>query len=412
MEEATINGVRSHTARGAQRPEPQRVAILGTLPPLRGLSSYCLELALSMAALTEVEFISFKKLYPEAIYPGGALKEDHSFPSAGHPGLKTGRRLTWYNPLTWLREGFRGRCALLHAQWWSLFLFPVYFVICSTFKLRRKPVVFTVHNTLPHEKSFLYRKLSRLLFLTGNHFVVHTSSNKTQMTADYGIPPEKVSVIPHGTLDFHVKPHVDRKALREEMGFDAGHKVILLFGAVRPYKGYKTALHAFATLIAKRPECRLIVAGKLWESWGPYRELIQRLKIKEFVTTFLEYIPAGEVYRFFSVADLVILPYHHFDGQSGVGSTAVSFRKPLIVSRVGGLPDLVCDPRCVVPPQDPSALADALDGCLQNPDRLEGMVNDAGRVAHELSWAAIAEKTFAVYQDVLDASRHACGVSS
>ena len=103
MEEVTINGARfPHTAQGTRKPESDRVAMLGTLPPLRGLSSYCLELALSMAALTEVEFISFKKLYPEVIYPGGGLKEDHSFPPTSHPRLKTRRRLTWYNPLTWL----------------------------------------------------------------------------------------------------------------------------------------------------------------------------------------------------------------------------------------------------------------------------------------------------------------------
>ena len=90
-------------------PGNMKIAMLGSLPPLRGLSSYCLELALSIANLVEVEFISFKKLYPAFIYPGGGLGEDNTFPVIRHSGLKVERRLTWYNPLTWLREGLYSR---------------------------------------------------------------------------------------------------------------------------------------------------------------------------------------------------------------------------------------------------------------------------------------------------------------
>ena len=190
------------------------------------------------------------------------------------------------------------------------------------------------------------------------------------------------------------------------MGFDSNNRVMLLFGAVRSYKGYETALSAFAGVIAKIPECRLIIAGKLWENWEPYQDLINRLNLAKHISTYLEYIPAGEVYRFFTAADLVVLPYHQFDSQSGVGATAISFRKPLIVTRVGGLPDLVADPRFVVPPQDSSALADAIIECLSNPDQMKSMTAGADMVAQNLRWPVIAEKTWAVYRKVLDASKN------
>jgi hypothetical protein len=96
------------------------IALLGTLPPLRGLSSYCREFALALADTRPVAFISFNKLYPASLYPGGGLKEDVSFPVTEHGNLTVRRCLCWYNPLTWLFEGLLTPGILLHAQWWSL----------------------------------------------------------------------------------------------------------------------------------------------------------------------------------------------------------------------------------------------------------------------------------------------------
>ncbi|MDP3283734.1 MAG: glycosyltransferase family 4 protein, partial [Desulfobacterales bacterium] len=248
-------------------PDSIKIAMLGSLPPLRGLSSYCLELALSIANVVEVEFISFKKLYPSFIYPGGGLGDDNTFPVIRHSGLEVKRRLTWYNPLTWLREGLYSRAELLHAQWWSLPLFPVYAVVCCCFKIRHRPVVMTVHNVLSHENSVAYKMLSKLLFALCDHFIVHTEINKQQMISEYGIRPERLSLIPHGTLDFHVKQEVERADIRKEMGFDPDNKIILIFGAVRSYKGIDTAIKAFAEVLAKVPESRLLIAGKLWGKW-------------------------------------------------------------------------------------------------------------------------------------------------
>jgi len=384
-------------------PGNMKIAMLGSLPPLRGLSSYCLELALSIANLVEVEFISFKKLYPAFIYPGGGLGEDNTFPVIRHSGLKVERRLTWYNPLTWLREGLYSRAKLLHVQWWSLPLFPVYAVVCCCFKIRRRPVVITVHNVLPHENSIAYKILSKLLFALCDHFIVHTEINKQQMISEYGIRPERLSLIPHGTLDFHVKQEIERESIRKEMGFDPDNKIILIFGAIRSYKGIDTALEAFAEILKKVPESRLLIAGKLWGKWEPYDDLIKGLKIGNKISTHLEYIPSGEVYRYFTAADIVILPYHHFDSQSGVGATAISFRKPLIVTDAGGLPDLVAERRFVVPPKDASSLAGVIIECIKNPVLLKAMADASDIVAHKLAWPAIAEKTCSVYRKMLGA---------
>jgi len=378
-----------------------KVAMLGTFPPLRGLSSYCLELSLALADLVQVEFISFKKLYPGFLYPGGGLKDDHSFPAANHERLKVKRRLTWYNPLSWIFEAASSKADLLHAQWWSLPLAAVYVCIGAIFKLRGKPVVFTVHNVLSHERSLLYETGSRWLYKLGDHFIVHTEQNRQQLEAGCGVLGSRISMIPHGPLDFQVRDHCNRDKIRQELGIDRRQKVILLFGAIRPYKGVDTALKAFSKVLTEVPDALLMIAGKLWQRWEPYQRLIDELELDDALRTFLEYIPSGDVYKYFEAADLVILPYHHFDSQSGIGGTAVSFRKPMIVSDAGGLPDLVKDRKYVVPPKDTAALARCMTTCLKDPSRLAAMAADAETVAAEMSWSAIAQKTCAIYDTLL-----------
>jgi len=378
-----------------------RVAMLGTLPPLRGLSSYCLELALAMANLVPVEFISFKKLYPGFLYPGGRLKEDHSFPDAHHKRLRIYRRLTWYNPFSWIRAALCTRADLLHAQWWSLPLVLIYALICTGFKLRGKPVIFTVHNVIDHGRSQLFKTASRWLFRLGDHFIVHTRDGRRQMQTQYAISEDRISVIAHGSLDFHVKKQVNRDNIKQELNIDPRQKAVLLFGAIRPYKGLETALEAFSRVLPEVPDSLLIIAGKLWQSWDPYRKLIDKFGISQAVRTHLNYIPSSDVFRYFEAADLVILPYHQFSSQSGVGGTAVSFRKPLIVTAVGGLPDLVKNSEYIISPADPDGLARKMIECLSDRSRLAAMAADAEKVAAEIGWPAIAQKTLAIYERML-----------
>jgi len=377
------------------------VSVLGTLPPIRALSSYCFELTGALSPKCRVEFISFKKIYPAFLYPGGKPDDDHTYPEILAPSVRIRRRLTWYNPFSWIIEGLTATGDLLHAQWWSMPLFPVYLAVCVCFKLKNKPVIFTVHNVLSHEKSRIYIKLSQILFRMADHFIVHSQLNKQQMIHCYGISGDQISIIPHGSLDLHVRPQASPTALKTKFGLSPESKVILLFGAIRPYKGIDTAIRAFAETVKKIPDARLLIAGRLWEDWAPYKRLIQDLHIEKQVITHLDYIPSGDVHQFFEVADLCVFPYHHFDSQSGAGAAALSFRKPMIVSNVGGLPELVKDRRFIVPPTDPKALADAMSFCLQAPSVLSGMASDTETISAQFAWPEIAKQTLTIYQQAL-----------
>jgi len=377
------------------------IAILGTLPPIRALSSYCYELTKALAPHFKIEFISFKSIYPSFLYPGGDLKGDNTYPEMNLKTVHIRQRLAWYNPFSWIYEALSTKADLLHVQWWSLPLFPIHLTICLFFKLKRKPIVFTVHNVLPHDKSLLYTKLSRLLFLFGDHFIVHTAIGQQQMINHYNISPDQVSVIPHGSLDFQVNNRADRHKLRQEMCLINEEKVILLFGAIRPYKGIDVAIRALPEIIAQVPKARLLIAGKLWEDWDPYEQLIQQLNLKDHVILHLGYIPSNQVHKFFEVADLTIFPYRHFDSQSGVGATAVSFHKPMIVSNVGGLPELVKNDQFIAEPDNSKDLAKKIILCLNNPRLLKQMAQQTKSISQQLSWSDIAEKSSIIYKKVL-----------
>ena len=384
----------------------QKIAMLGSLPPIRGLSSYCLEICMAMAGLMKVEFISFKKMYPAFLYPGGNLNDDPTFPEISHHNVTVKRRMTWYNPFSWLSEGLSTKADLLHAQWWSLPLVGIYACVCLLFKLRHKPVIFTVHNVLCHDRSKLYQLASRVLFSLGDHFIVHTHLNREQMMSIYQIPFSRISVVAHGSLNFQVKRAIDRDTIRMQMAFRPEHRVILFFGAIRPYKGLDTLLRAVPEVLQQNPTARLLIAGKLWEKWSPYATLIDDLAISEYVICHLEYIPAGDVHRYFSAADLVILPYHHFDSQSGVGATAVAFQKPMIVTNVGGLPELVSHQDQIVEPGDPCSLAQAINRYFCNHHSNAATPLTAKSVTDRLQWPSIAQKTHTIYNQVLSARNH------
>src|SRR5450432_4302117 len=108
----------------------KRVTLVGTLPPIKSISFYCLELTQALIEQVDVEFINFKHIYWEALYKGGGTKEtDPVFKRPVSPRLVVRDLLTWYNPLSWLCAAATARGEVLHFQWLTSFQFPVYFSI-------------------------------------------------------------------------------------------------------------------------------------------------------------------------------------------------------------------------------------------------------------------------------------------
>ena len=153
------------------------------------------------------------------------------------------------------------------------------------------------------------------------------------------------------------------------------------------------------------PDARLVIAGRLWESWDRYEKIIREKNISDYVKKHLHYIDTDDVAKYFLASDLVILPYLQFDSQSGVAAAAVAFRKPMIVTSAGGLPELVVDQQNAVPPGDAKALSKRIIYCIKNRLILEKMSAEADIMAESISWDRIAADTVSIYKELINGSK-------
>jgi len=163
-------------------------------------------------------------------------------------------------------------------------------------------------------------------------------------------------------------------------------------------------LRTLPQLTEQRPDVRLLVAGKAWkDDWSRYAALIDELGLEERLDLHLRYIPDEEVGTFFAAADVVALPYRHIY-QSGVLLMALSYGRPVVATRIGGLVEVVQDGETgyLVPPDDPAALTEAIGHILDNPQAAQEIgLRGQALVKERYSWSRIATLTRQAYERVL-----------
>ena len=257
----------------------------------------------------------------------------------------------------------------------------------------KRPRVYTMHWRLPEAGSRIARTLTRLL-AEMDSVVVHSEHGAGRLQADFGVPPERLRVIPHGAFDYLTRQE-DEVPLPEELREVKG-PVIMAFGLVRPYKGTDVLLEAF----------RQVEGAELWVVGMPrmpmdeLQELARRAPgTVRFVDRF---VTDPEIPAFMRRADLVVLPYRNIE-QSGVLYTALAFGRPLVLSAVGGFPEVAEEGAArLVPPEDPDALAEALRELLDDRSARDALADAATReAATTYSWERIGEATMALYRDLL-----------
>ena len=377
-----------------------KITMVGTFPPIKGISEYCVQLAAALGRLIDVDFVSFSHIYPERLYPGGTKETDDRLPVPTAPRLKVRRVLAWFNPLRWLWTGLAFRGRVLHVNWWTYYLAPVEITILAAAKLRRVPVVMTVHNVLGHESNVVDRLLMRSAFLLADRFIVHTEENRRQLVSIFGVADRRIAVVPYGPLEFYADEEITRAEARAKLGLAADERVLLHFGTIRDYKGLDVLLRALPRIAESVPKLRLVVAGTCWTGWERYQRIIDELGLARHIKLDLGYVPSSMIKVYFRAADLAVLPYLHFEAQSGSGNVALAFGVPLVVTRTGGLPKLVRQEDAVVEPGDTDALARAVASCLNDPAKLARMAADSAELAEEYSWSGIAERTVSLYREL------------
>jgi glycosyltransferase involved in cell wall biosynthesis len=259
----------------------------------------------------------------------------------------------------------------------------------------KRPRVMTAHYVLPPSPSRRQAARARRLFGQMDAVVAHSEHGARRLRDEAGVDPSRVHVIPHGAFDYLARLP-DEKPLPPELERTEG-PVILFFGLLRPYKGLETLLRAFQE----------VKGAELWIVGNPRMDVepLRRLAADapgrvRFVTRFVE---DSEMPAIFRRADVVVLPYRDAE-HSGVLYTGLAFGKPLVLSAVGGFPEVAAEGAAkLVPPGDPDALAATLSELVANPDaRAELSAAAQATASGPYSWDAVASQTLALYRKLME----------
>ncbi|HZK67548.1 MAG TPA: glycosyltransferase family 4 protein, partial [Chloroflexota bacterium] len=257
--------------------------------------------------------------------------------------------------LRWVR---RFQPDVVHFQHWHL-----WFNLALPL-LRRYPLVVTVHDVVHHvgdrESARTPSWLIRLGYRSADRLVVHNRKLIPTVSREAGFPEDRIHVIPH--ISFAGPPDREAEASWEP--------AILFFGRIWPYKGLEYLIQAEPSITERVPGATIIIAGR-GEDVGRYREMMRHPERFELYNRF---IPEAERAALLRRAAVVALPYVEAS-QSGVVPLAYAFSRPVVATRVGGLPETVDDGEtgCLVPPRNPGALADAIVRLLRDPESARRM---------------------------------------
>ncbi|MCF2164673.1 MULTISPECIES: glycosyltransferase family 4 protein [Halobacterium] len=267
------------------------------------------------------------------------------------------------------------------------------------------PLVFTVHDTTPfHDASTSVLQLldADVVYDEADQLIVHTEGSRDELV-DQGISPDDISVIPHGVLEYPDETAASGRNERSAGANEDDSQTILFFGTIKPYKRIDVLLEAFALLPSEtRATTELLVAGNPKMDVEPLHRQAADLGIQSSVRWDLRFVPDPEVPVLFDAADLVVFPYDDID-QSGSLLTAVQYETPIVATRIAGFAEVLTDGEhgFLVPPDSPSALADAMDRVVTDPELAEQMSKNVGDLVESIpSWKSIAHSTRGVYESL------------
>ncbi|SFV35336.1 glycosyltransferase [Thermoflavifilum thermophilum] len=331
-----------------------KIHIIGTAYPFRGgLAAYNERLARAFQQLGhEVAIETFTVQYPAFLFPGKTQYAEGAAPA----DLKMVRCIHSMNPFNWVRVGLmlsRMQPDVVVVKYWIPFMAPCFGTILRLIRRNKHTrIICILDNVIPHEHHLLDGMLTRYFLKPVDAFIAMSQ----QVLDDLRRFTDKPAVlVPHPIYDVYGQA-VDKNTACARLELDPKKRYALFFGLIRAYKGLDLLLRAFADpSVRELQDVHLIVAGEFYESPEPYLQLIEQLHLQDRVILHDHFIPDEEVKYYFSAADVIIQPYKSAT-QSGITQIAYHFEKPMIVTRVGGLPEMVMHQRtgliCEPEPED------------------------------------------------------------
>lgn len=316
------------------------IVILGPAHPLRGgIAAFNERLAQAFAEEGHsVTICSFRLQYPSFLFPGTSQYKTGPAPANLH--IET--VVNSINPLNWLQVGKqlqKQRPDLVIVRYWLPFMGPALGTILRRVrKNRHSRIVCIADNVVPHEHRPGDRLFTRYFVGAVDAFVTMSE----QVLKDLRRFTQKPALLePHPLYD-HFGPQLPQAQARAHLQLPPNGFLFLFFGFIRAYKGLDLLLEAMHLLQQKStaPPCKLLIAGEFYEDRQKYDNLIAQYRLQDAVLLRTDFIPDEEVRYYLCAADVVVQPYRNAT-QSGVTPLAYHFEKPMIVTDVGGLPDMV-----------------------------------------------------------------------
>jgi len=296
-----------------------------------------------------------------------------------------------------LREVTQYRPDVVHIQPGAgMLLLP----LLTFIKLKGYPVVTTFHDVKSHPgtESLRANFIRYLIRKCSDGIIVHGEKLKEQMVKEFNVPAEKVHAIHIG--EHQVAPF--KKYEREDIKEDGN--LILFFGRIYKYKGLEYLIKAEPLITREVPDARIVIAGA-GEDFKKYEDMMGDRRDHFIVYNY--HIPYEEGAELLQRCSVVVLPYIEAS-QSGVVPTAYGFKKPVVVTDVGSVPEAVEEGKTgfIVPPGDPEALAHAVIRLLRDEKLRRQMGENAYRkLKKDFSWDNIARRTLEVYKKTIQARR-------
>lgn len=316
-----------------------KITILGTAYPYRGgLAAFNERLAQEFVKEGDnVTIETFTLQYPNFLFPGKTQYSSEQAPE----NLQIQRSVSSVNPFNWLSVGrkiAKDAPDILIIKFWLPFMAPCFGTIARKVRKNGKTKVISIlDNIIPHEKRLADKLLSNYFVGAVDGFIAMSKSVLSDL--DLFDKQKPRCFCPHPLYDNFGKKLAKSDAIKN-LQLDEKTQYILFFGFIRDYKGLDLLLEAMANNKLKDKNLKLIVAGEFYNNADKYFELEKNFNVADKIIWRNDFIPDSQVATYFSAADIIVQPYKSAT-QSGVTQIAYHFEKPMLVTNVGGLAEIV-----------------------------------------------------------------------
>lgn len=268
-------------------------------------------------------------------------------------------------------------------------------------RLFMRRVVVTAHDVECFLASLDLPMMNHLGYRLAHRVIAHNEISRQELIQRLGISPTKIDVIPHGNYLHVISPLPPQEEAKKRLGISQEARVLLFFGQIKEVKGLDVLLRAMPAIVKRYPDAVLLIAGKPWRiDFSYYQKMMKNWGIVQHCVSHIRYINNDEVPMYYAACDVVVLPYQRIY-QSGVVLMAMSYAKPVLVSDIPGMLEVVTNDKTgfVFRNGDAVDLSHQVCRIFAKPDTRDQVAEQGlTLMKQEYDWAMIGEKTLVSYR--------------